>query len=175
MHEMRGHQDKSIFVFYLRRKRMKNLQKRWFLAAMTVVAFIVLGALTVVTAQGTVEVADPIPYPEAPDLGVGGGEVNRQSVSEIVVYKALDSYSQAPWLDALVEAGELPPVEERLPKEPAVYLTSGMKDGIGEYGGIWRGFSACPTNGYNTMFTGISMGWFGIESYTDRYNALVKT
>lgn len=154
---------------------MKNLQLRWYAVAMLVVALSVLGALSIVTAQDAAEVVPPIPYPEPNDLGVGGGEVNRQDISEIVTYKALDSYNQAPSLDAFVADGTLPPVEERLPAEPAVYLTSGMSDGIGVYGGIWRGFSACPTNGYNTMSSGISMGWFGIESYTDRYNALVKT
>jgi peptide/nickel transport system substrate-binding protein len=77
-------------------------------------------------------------------------------------------------MDALVENGTLPPVEERLPKEPQVYLTSGMSDGIGVYGDLWRGFSACPTAGYNIM-AGVSMGWFGIESYTSRYGSLVKT
>jgi peptide/nickel transport system substrate-binding protein len=77
-------------------------------------------------------------------------------------------------LDAFVESGELPPVEERLPVEPAIMLTSGMKDGIGVYGDLWRAFSACPTAGYNDM-AGITMGWFGIESYTSRYGALVKT
>ena len=49
-----------------------------------------------------------------------------------------------------------------------------MKDGIGVYGDLWRGFSACPTAGYNDM-AGTTMGWFGIESYTSRYGALVKT
>jgi peptide/nickel transport system substrate-binding protein len=76
-------------------------------------------------------------------------------------------------LDEFVASGQLPPVEERLPKEPQVYLTSGMSDGIGVYGDVWRGFSACPTAGYNDM-AGVTMGWFGIESYTSRYSSLVK-
>src|SRR5260221_7479362 len=63
---------------------------------------------------------------------------------------------------------------QRLPKEPQIYLASGMKDGVGVYGDVWRGFSACPTAGYNRM-AGISMGWFGIEDYTETYGALVKT
>jgi peptide/nickel transport system substrate-binding protein len=87
---------------------------------------------------------------------------------------ALPEYHQSPSLDQFVESGELPPVEERLPAEPQVYLTSGMKDGVGVYGDVWRGFSACPTAGYNDM-AGTTMGWFGIESYTSRYGALVKT
>src|SRR5215207_2044983 len=128
----------------------------------------------VIPAVGQGEVAPPIEYPEPTDIGVGGGEATRLPISEIVTYMALPEYHQAPSLDAFVESGELPPVEERLPAEPQVYLTSGMKDGIGVYGDLWRGFSACPTAGYNDM-AGTTMGWFGIESYTSRYGALVKT
>ena len=120
------------------------------------------------------QVADPIPYPEPPDLGLGGGEVTRFPINEIVTYGALPEYHQAPWLDAMVEAGELPPVEERLPEEPQIYLTGAMQDGIGVYGDVFRGFSACPTAGYNDM-AGTTMGWFGIESYTTRYAGLIKT
>ena len=120
------------------------------------------------------QVKEPIPYPEPNQLEVGGAEVNRQPIEEIVTYKALPEYHQAPWLDKLVEDGTLPPVEERLPKEPQVYLTSGMKDGVGVYGDVWRSFSACPTAGWNNM-ANVSSGWFGIESYTTRYGSLVKT
>ena len=119
-------------------------------------------------------VKPPIPYPDAPTLDVGGAPVNRLPIDQIVTYKAMPEYHQPAWMDKLVEDGTLPPVAERLPKEPQVYLTSGMKDGIGVYGDVWRGFSACPTAGYNDM-AGTTMGWFGIESYTSRYGSLVKT
>ena len=119
-------------------------------------------------------VTAPIPYPDPAKLTVGGGTVNKLAIDKIVTYKALPEYKQAPWLDKLVAAGKLPPVKDRLPKKPQVYLTSGMKDGIGVYGDLWRGFSACPTAGYNDL-AGTTMGWFGIESYTSRYGALVKT
>ncbi|HEX6034073.1 MAG TPA: ABC transporter substrate-binding protein, partial [Anaerolineales bacterium] len=119
-------------------------------------------------------VKPPIPYPDPPKLDVGGAAVNRLPIDQIVTYKALPEYNQPDWMDKLVADGELPPVEERLPKEPQVYLTSGMKDGIGVYGDLWRGFSACPTAGYNDL-AGTTMGWFGIESYTSRYGSLVKT
>jgi peptide/nickel transport system substrate-binding protein len=150
---------------------MKKLNMRYVIALLTLVAM-VIGALTVVTAQD--QVAAPIPYPEPNDLGLGGGEVNRLPTNEIVTYMALPEYHQSPYLDAFVESGELPPVEERLPLEPQVYLTSGMQDGIGVYGDVFRGFSACPTAGYNDM-AGTTMGWFGIESYTSRYGGLIKT
>jgi peptide/nickel transport system substrate-binding protein len=128
----------------------------------------------IVSAQGGGQVAPPIPYPEPPDLGLGGGVINRMPIDQIVTYKALPEYHQPAWMDALVESGALPPVEQRLPKEPEVYLTEAMQDGIGVYGDVWRGFSACPTAGYNDM-AGTTMGWFGIESYTTRYQGLIKT
>lgn len=121
---------------------------------------------------GTVK--PPIAYPDPQPIEVGGSEVQRLPIDQIVTYKALPAYKQAPWLDKFVADGTLPPVEKRLPKEPAIMLTTGMKDGVGVYGDLWRGFSACPTAGYNDM-AGTTMGWFGIESYTSRYGALVKT
>lgn len=120
------------------------------------------------------KVVAPIPYPEPNKIEIGGLEVNRQPLSEIVTYKALPQYHQAPSLDKFVADGTLPPVEERLPKEPQVYLTSGMSDGVGVYGDLWRAFSACPTAGWNNM-ANVSSGWFGVESYTTRYGSLVKT
>lgn len=148
---------------------LKRLQLRWF-----IVVIAILGAMNAVIAQDAPQVAEPIPYPVAPDLGIGGGEVNRLPISEIVTYEALPEYHQAPSLDQAVADGLLPPVEERLPVEPQVYLTGAMQDGIGVYGDVFRGFSACPTAGYNDL-AGTTMGWFGIESYTSRYQGLVKT
>ncbi len=151
--------------------KVRNLRRYAIVA--TAVTLLLGAALSMpVAAQGSV--VPPIPYPDPPDLGLGGGAVNKLPMDQIVTYKALPEYHQAPMLDKFVADGTLPPVQDRLPKEPAVYLKSGMKDGIGEYGDLWRGFSACPTAGYNTM-ANVSMGWFGIESYTVRYNALFKS
>jgi peptide/nickel transport system substrate-binding protein len=44
-------------------------------------------------------------------------------------------YKEAPMLAELVKAGKLPPVEQRLPKEPAVVKPF---EEIGQYGGTWR-------------------------------------
>ncbi len=46
--------------------------------------------------------------------------------------------------------------------EPQVFLASGMSSGLGEYGGVWRDFSACPTEGWN-LGAGQTQGWFGIN------------
>jgi peptide/nickel transport system substrate-binding protein len=119
------------------------------------------------------QVKAAIPYPDPNKIAVGGLEVKKQPINQIVTYKALPQYHQPAWMDDAVAKGTLPPVEKRLPKEPQVYLTSGMSDGPGVYGDLWRGFSACPIAGYNNL-AGTTMGWFGIESYTVRYGSLVK-
>ncbi len=57
-----------------------------------------------------------------------------------------DSFQEAPLLAARVAAGELPPVEERLPENPLVLQPT---RGIGKYGGTWyRGFTG-PADGQN--------------------------
>ncbi len=54
---------------------------------------------------------------------------------EVVATIAPSQYKEAPMLAKLVAAGQLPPVEERLPLEPAVFK---VRDGIGKYGGTIR-------------------------------------
>ncbi|NLJ23924.1 MAG: ABC transporter substrate-binding protein [Firmicutes bacterium] len=48
---------------------------------------------------------------------------------------AASQYQEAPELAKLVQEGKLPPVEERLPKEP---LAVEPVEAIGKYGGTWR-------------------------------------
>ncbi len=124
-----------------------------------------------VEVEKLIEVAGALPYPEGVPM-IGGGEAKKFNLDEMIVYKALDSYSQPEWMDALVADGTLPPVEERLPKEPQVFLESGMSTGLGEYGGTWRDFSACPTEGWN-LGAGQTQGWFGINIIYQE--ALLKT
>jgi len=103
---------------------------------------------------------DPIPFPEAKkDLA---GEKVAYPLQAILVYKKLPSYSQADCLDRPVAEGKLPPVKKRLPEEPQVLLASSMSSGLGQYGGVWRDVSACPTEGWN-WGAGQTQGWFGIN------------
>jgi peptide/nickel transport system substrate-binding protein len=115
-----------------------------------------------VEVEKLVEVVGAIPYPAGVPMAGATGEAKRFPVDQVFVYKALDAYSQPDWMDALVANGTLPPVEERLPNEPQVMLASGMSAGIGQYGGVWRDFSACPTEGWN-LGAGQTQGWFGIN------------
>jgi peptide/nickel transport system substrate-binding protein len=118
--------------------------------------------------------ADATAFPEAPEIDLGGTAVERVAIEEMVAYRALDEYHEPAWVTELVDAGELPPIEERLPAEPKVILAAAMSDGIGVYGDVWRDFSACPTAGWNNG-AGVTSGWFGIESMSFNYQALVKT
>ena len=55
-------------------------------------------------------------------------------------------YNEAPMLADLVAAGELPPVEERLPDEPLVIE---VEEEIGRYGGVWRRAFTGPADANN--------------------------
>jgi peptide/nickel transport system substrate-binding protein len=118
--------------------------------------------------------ADAVAFDPAPAIDLGGVAVKPMAIDQIVTYKALPEYHEPEWVTKLVDAGELPPVADRLPKEPKVILAAGMSNGIGVYGDVWRDFSACPTAGWNNG-AGVTSGWFGIESMSFNYQALVKT
>jgi peptide/nickel transport system substrate-binding protein len=108
------------------------------------------------------ELAAPVEYPEAV-LMEGMRAPKVFPVSDIVEVKAFDEYCEPEWVTQLVAEGKLPPVAERLPKEPAVYKEGFYSDGVGQYGGIWRDVWAVPLEGWNYN-AGAVQGWFGIEA-----------
>ncbi len=59
----------------------------------------------------------------------------------VLLCRAATAFQEPPSLHALVEAGALPPVEQRLPKEPAVVAPVHE---IGRYGGDWRRLAVGP-------------------------------
>jgi peptide/nickel transport system substrate-binding protein len=103
----------------------------------------------------------PTTPPEPPKFDAQGEPVfvNRSDVFE---YKALDSYSEPAFVAEFVAAGKLPPVEERLPKEPLVYKTANMPDGVGAYGDVMRHVIGGRPEGWN-FWGGQSQGWGGID------------
>lgn len=93
----------------------------------------------------------------------GGREPKQFTLSEMLRYEKLPSYSEPEYITKLVQEGKLPPVEERLPETPQVIPNSFFSDGPGEYGGVMRDVWAAPTEGWNWA-AGVSQGWFGIEA-----------
>lgn len=85
------------------------------------------------------------------------------SVSDIQEYKALPEYHEPDWVTSkYVDAGKLPPVAERLPKEPLVFKTGNMPDGVGVYGDTMRHVIGGRPEGWNYI-GGQSQGWGGID------------
>ncbi|MDB5612558.1 MAG: transporter substrate-binding protein [Devosia sp.] len=90
-------------------------------------------------------------------------EPNFVSVGDILEYKALPEYHEPDWVtQKYVDAGTLPPVKDRLPKEPLVFKTGDMPDGIGVYGDTLRHVIGGRPEGWNYI-GGQSQGWGGID------------
>ena len=127
----------------------------------TVVAAAVL-TLGVSAAAVQAQMAEPAPLPD-PTKFDAQGQVNFVGIGDILEYKALDKYSEPDWVTTnFVDKGRLPPVKDRLPKEPMVYKTSNMKDGIGVYGDVMRHVIGGRPEGWN-YWAGQSQGWGGID------------
>lgn len=86
--------------------------------------------------------------------------VPRDSIAE---FKALPEYKEPTWVtEKYVKTGKLPPVAERLPKEPMVFKTGNMPDGVGVYGDTLRHVIGGRPEGWNYS-AGQSQGWGGID------------
>jgi peptide/nickel transport system substrate-binding protein len=122
-----------------------------------------MAALLMGVSAGAVaaEMAAPTSPPEAPKFEAQTEPVyvNR---SDIFEFKALPAYSEPAWVTDFVTAGKLPPLAERLPKEPLVYKTANMPDGPGVYGDVMRHVIGGRPEGWN-FWAGQSYGWGGID------------
>ena len=86
--------------------------------------------------------------------------VPRDSILE---FKSLPEYHEPEWVtEKFVKTGGLPPVKDRLPKEPLVFKTGNMPDGIGVYGDTLRHVIGGRPEGWNYS-AGQSQGWGGID------------
>lgn len=100
-------------------------------------------------------------------------KVKYVGASDILEYKALPEYHEPGWvMKDFVDTGKLPPVKDRLPKEPMVYKTTNMPDGIGVYGDTMRHVIGGRPEGWN-YFAGQSQGWGGID--IGMYECLTRT
>lgn len=115
---------------------------------------------TTVSALGLISTTQAEQMP--PEKSLAGLEYQLIGRSDIYSFKALDNYSEAPFLTEMVKSGALPPVEQRLPKTPLVFNTDAMSDGIGEYGGVFRHVIGGRPEGWNWM-AGQHQGWGGIN------------
>jgi peptide/nickel transport system substrate-binding protein len=122
------------------------------------VAALLLGVSAVAVRAEMMATTTP---PDAPKFDAQGEPifVNRADIFE---YKALAAYGEPAYVKAFVDAGKLPAVADRLPKEPLVYKTANMPDGNGVYGDVMRHVIGGRPEGWN-FWAGQSYGWGGID------------
>ncbi|WDR04180.1 ABC transporter substrate-binding protein [Devosia algicola] len=122
-------------------------------------ASLLLGVSLIATQAQTVAPTTP---PDPPTFAAQGTP-NFVGISDIQEFKALPEYHEPSWVtEKFVDTGKLPPVAERLPKEPLVYKASNMADGIGVYGDVMRHVIGGRPEGWNYS-AGQSQGWGGID------------
>ncbi len=108
------------------------------------------------------QMVEPTTPPDPPNFDAQGEPVfvNRADIYE---YMALPEYSEPAWVtEKYVDTGKLPPVAERLPKEPLVFKVANMPDGPGVYGDVMRHVIGGRPEGWN-FWGGLSQGWGGID------------
>lgn len=105
-------------------------------------------------------VADPM---ATAALAPGGGMRPRLVPADLVGFRALPTYSEPAWVTRdFVARGRLPPLAERLPRQPLVFGAAAMPDGIGHYGDALRQVTGGRPEGWNTS-AGQSQGWGGVD------------
>jgi peptide/nickel transport system substrate-binding protein len=107
------------------------------------------GAPTAAPAEPTTAAALPTVAPVA---------TAAPAAAATAVPAAVSKFAEAPMLAALVQAGSLPPVDERLPSNPVVLDSI---DGIGKYGGtIRRGFRGVSDRWGPTKIQNEGLTWY---------------
>jgi peptide/nickel transport system substrate-binding protein len=106
--------------------------------------------------------SEPTEVPPQPPFPAQG-KVSYVARDSIMEFKALPEYKEPAWVtEKFVKTGKLPPVAERLPKEPLVFKTGNMPDGIGVYGDTMRHVIGGRPEGWNYS-AGQTQGWGGID------------
>jgi peptide/nickel transport system substrate-binding protein len=100
-----------------------------------------VGAVASACAPQTVEVIKTVEVEKEVEKEVVKTVEVEKEVEKVVEVEVPQGFAEAPMLAAKVAAGELPPVEERLPENPVVV---GGRDSIGVYGGEVRQIHNAP-------------------------------
>lgn len=136
----------------------KKVSRREFLR----ISAITTAGLTVAACGGGAATEEaPAPAPTATPQEAAAPTATPAPAAEATatpVPEVTSRFNEAPMLADLVQAGELPPVDERLPVNPAVMDTL---EGIGNYGGtIRRGFRGVSDRWGPTKMVNESLTWY---------------
>ena len=131
-------------------------------------AMLLCASPTLVSAQ----VVPPTTPPDAPTFSAQT-EPNYVLTTDVWDFRALPEYHEPDWVTTnFVDKGLLPPVKDRLPKEPLVFKAGNMPDGIGVYGDAMRHVIGGRPEGWNYE-AGQMQGWGGID--LGMYECLTRT
>ncbi|MEZ2218463.1 ABC transporter substrate-binding protein [Rhizobium sp. RCC_161_2] len=124
----------------------------------------ILAAMTIATSAIAISAYASEPtVPPVPPVFPAEGKIKYVARDSILEFKALPEYHEPDWVtEKFVKTGKLPPVKDRLPKEPLVYKTGNMPDGIGVYGDTLRHVIGGRPEGWN-YGAGQTQGWGGID------------
>jgi peptide/nickel transport system substrate-binding protein len=124
----------------------------------------ILAALTIATSAIAMSAYASEPtVPPVPPVFPAEGKIKYVARDSILEFKALPEYHEPDWVtEKFVKTGKLPPVKDRLPKEPLVYKTGNMPDGMGVYGDTLRHVIGGRPEGWN-YGAGQTQGWGGID------------
>lgn len=132
---------------------MRNFRNLGILTALSL--SVSVAALHAYAAEPTVA-PEPAPFPAE-------GKIKYVARDSILEFKALPEYHEPDWVTKkFVDTGKLPSVKDRLPKEPLVYKTGNMPDGVGIYGDTMRHVIGGRPEGWN-YGAGQTQGWGGID------------
>ena len=128
---------------------MKQTKYSWLLGIVMVVALVLSGCVGAAEPEAPAEEMAETAAEEAEETSELPQIVPIEG-PDIILDEAMwpSEYSEAPSLAEMVAAGELPPVEERLPEDPMVIKPLNE---IGKYGGTWRRGFTGPADGENMM------------------------
>ena len=102
--------------------------------------------------------------PPVPAQFPAEGKIKYVARDSILEFKALPEYHEPDWVTKnFVDKGLLPPVKDRLPKEPLVFKTGNMPDGTGVYGDTLRHVIGGRPEGWN-YGAGQTQGWVASTS-----------
>jgi len=136
---------------------MNSLSRREFLRISSLTAASTLAAACAAPTPTAPPAVEPTPAP--PEV-----EPTAPPEVEPTAPPEISRYSEAPMLADLVAAGELPPVDERLPENPYIALTEETGwpgQVVGKYGGtIRRGFKGVADRWGPTKVQETSLTWF---------------
>jgi len=116
---------------------MKSTKKLFVLLSLLIVVAMVLSACGTPAVEEPVVEEPAVEEPVAEEPEEDTGAIVAEVATPTAIVLETSEYGEAPMLAEMVAAGDLPPVEERLPVKDDIAVVAGV-DGIGEYGGIWH-------------------------------------